>query len=208
MDEGFTRTGEPIWPIEERPVPQSDIPGEQTSPTQPFPTAPPPFARQSITVDDINPYLPEADQEQLRELLGTYRNEGLFTPPSFQGTIELPGHNGGANCPDSRRLPGCDKLADEIGGRLVHFTAAAVESEASGFSQRNLERREASTVLDIQFCPVFSQKAYDLVETQQGSPVKRGLSAAVRGVDIQTRVDQHSDRLVDLFFRLVAARRI
>ena len=91
------RTGEPIWPIEERPVPQSDIPGEQTSPTQPYPTAPPPFARQSFTVDDINPYLPESDQEELREILRTHRNEGLFTPPSFEGTIQMPGHNGGAN---------------------------------------------------------------------------------------------------------------
>lgn len=90
------QTGEPIFPIEERPVPQSDIPGEQTSPTQPFPTLPP-FAHQSFTVDDINPYLPEEDQTELRELLQTYRNEGLFTPPSFQGSISVPGHNGGAN---------------------------------------------------------------------------------------------------------------
>ena len=90
-------TGEPIWPIEERPVPQSDIPGEQSSPTQPFPTAPPPFARQSFTVDDINPFLPEEDQAELRELLENSRNEGLFTPPSFEGSIQLPGHNGGAN---------------------------------------------------------------------------------------------------------------
>ncbi|HEX6995088.1 MAG TPA: pyrroloquinoline quinone-dependent dehydrogenase [Gammaproteobacteria bacterium] len=90
-------TGEPLWPIEERPVPQSDAPGEQSSPTQPFPTAPPPFARQSFTEDDINPYIPEEDQERLREMLRTYRNEGLYTPPSLQGTIMLPGHNGGAN---------------------------------------------------------------------------------------------------------------
>jgi glucose dehydrogenase len=90
-------TGEPLWPIEERPVPQSDIPGEETWPTQPFPTAPPPFARQSFTVDDINPFLPEEDQADLRERFETYRNEGLFTPPSFEGTIQLPGHNGGAN---------------------------------------------------------------------------------------------------------------
>ena len=49
-------TGEPLWPIEERPVPQSDVPGEQAWPTQPFPTAPPPFARQKMTADDINPF--------------------------------------------------------------------------------------------------------------------------------------------------------
>ena len=90
-------TGEPVWPIEERPVPQSDVPGERTSPTQPVPTRPAPFARQSFTEKDINPYLPAGDQEAIRARLRSYRNEGLFTPPSFQGTVQIPGHGGGAN---------------------------------------------------------------------------------------------------------------
>ena len=59
-------TGRPIWPIEERPVPQSDVPGEYSSPTQPFPTKPAPFARQSFTEKDINPYLPAAEREATR----------------------------------------------------------------------------------------------------------------------------------------------
>jgi quinoprotein glucose dehydrogenase len=90
-------TGKPIWPIEEKPVPQSDVPGEKTSPTQPIPTAPPPFARQSFTEKDINPYLTADEQASVRELLKNSRNEGVFTPPSMKGSIELPGHNGGAN---------------------------------------------------------------------------------------------------------------
>jgi glucose dehydrogenase len=90
-------TGRPIWPIEERPVPQSDVPGEASSPTQPFPTRPAPFGRQSFTEKDINPYLPSADREALVQRFKTLRNEGLFTPPSFEGSIQLPGHNGGAN---------------------------------------------------------------------------------------------------------------
>jgi glucose dehydrogenase len=90
-------TGAPLWPIEERPVPQTDVPGEKSSPTQPFPTAPPPFARQSFTEKDINPYISEEDQAKVRELLKNSRNEGLYTPPSLQGTIQMPGHNGGAN---------------------------------------------------------------------------------------------------------------
>ena len=90
-------TGKPIWPIEEKPVPQTDVPGEKTSPTQPIPTAPPPFARQSFTERDINPYLTADEQASIRELLKNSRNEGVFTPPSFKGSIELPGHNGGAN---------------------------------------------------------------------------------------------------------------
>ena len=91
------RTGRPIWPIEERPVPQSDVPGEWSSPTQPFPTKPAPFARQSFTAKDINPYLPAAERQALAERFKTLRNEGIFTPPSFEGSIQLPGHNGGAN---------------------------------------------------------------------------------------------------------------
>ncbi|HEY1758673.1 MAG TPA: pyrroloquinoline quinone-dependent dehydrogenase [Bryobacteraceae bacterium] len=90
-------TGEPLWPIEERPVPQSDVPGEWSSATQPFPTKPPPFARQSFTEKDVNPYATEAEQAAIRELLKNSRNEGLFTPPSLRGTISAPGHNGGAN---------------------------------------------------------------------------------------------------------------
>src|SRR5688500_5635991 len=91
------RTGQPIWPIEERKVPQTDVPGEWTSPTQPFPTKPVPFAKQTFTEKDINPYLPKETQDQLRAQVRSYRNEGLYTPPSFEGTIQMPGHNGGAN---------------------------------------------------------------------------------------------------------------
>ncbi len=91
-------TGEPIWPIEERPVPASDVEGEHASPTQPFPTWPLPFMRQEFNVEDINPYLPEEDQEKLRRgLTEEWRNDGIFTPPSLRGSISMPGHNGGAN---------------------------------------------------------------------------------------------------------------
>ncbi|OYW46359.1 MAG: hypothetical protein B7Z08_02455 [Sphingomonadales bacterium 32-68-7] len=91
------RTGEPVWPIEERPVPQSDVPGEDTSPTQPFPTWPQPFVRMEFTEADINPHLPPEDQARIRQILRESRNEGLFTPPSLRGSISVPGHNGGVN---------------------------------------------------------------------------------------------------------------
>jgi len=91
-------TGEPMWPIEERPVPKTDMPGEQSWPTQPFPTKPAPFARQKFTVDDINPYLDDAEKERLRNILLKARNEGIFTPPtSTRNQIAVPGENGGAN---------------------------------------------------------------------------------------------------------------
>lgn len=91
-------TGEPVWPIVERPVPASDVPGEMASPTQPFPTWPLPYSRQSFTADQINPHLTAEEQETLRHnMTEVWRNEGLFTPPSLQGSISIPGHNGGAN---------------------------------------------------------------------------------------------------------------
>jgi quinoprotein glucose dehydrogenase len=91
-------TGKPLWPVEERPVLKSDMPGEESWPTQPFPTAPPPFARQKFTLDDINPYLDPEEKARIREILVKARNEGIFTPPAYnRDTIEVPGENGGAN---------------------------------------------------------------------------------------------------------------
>lgn len=91
-------TGDPLWPIEERPVPQSDVPGEKSWPTQPFPTKPPPFVRQRFTVDDINPLLDNEERDHYKEVLLATRNFGIFTPPSEkQNTIVVPGDGGGAN---------------------------------------------------------------------------------------------------------------
>ncbi|HEX4228535.1 MAG TPA: PQQ-binding-like beta-propeller repeat protein [Bryobacteraceae bacterium] len=91
-------TGRPLWPIQERPVPKSDMPGEQASPTQPFPIAPPPFVVQKFTADDINPYLlsPE-ERSHWKTVVDGARNDGIFTPPSMRDTIEMPGNQGGAN---------------------------------------------------------------------------------------------------------------
>jgi hypothetical protein len=92
-------TGDPIWPIEERPVPKSDVPGEQAWPTQPFPTNPPPFARQAFTEKDISPYIDDpAEKARFLEDIRSARNEGMFTPVGLQRyTMEMPGNNGGSN---------------------------------------------------------------------------------------------------------------
>jgi quinoprotein glucose dehydrogenase len=95
-------TGKPVWPIEERPVPQSDVPGERTSPTQPFPTRPAAFDRQGLTVDDLIDLKPELKAEAL-EIAAQYRLGSMFAPPSVAGaggklaTITLPSPTGGAN---------------------------------------------------------------------------------------------------------------
>jgi quinoprotein glucose dehydrogenase len=88
-------TGKPLWPIEERPVPPSDVPGEMAAATQPFPTRPPPFARQGIADSDLVDFTP-ALRERARAFLRQRRLGPLFTPPSLQGTIVLPGWIGGA----------------------------------------------------------------------------------------------------------------
>jgi quinoprotein glucose dehydrogenase len=91
-------TGTPLWPIEERPVSKSDVPGEVSSPTQPFPTKPPPFARQTFTPDDVNPFMSEAEQERLRQAVRDAEHKGVFTPSShLRHHIQFPGAWGGAN---------------------------------------------------------------------------------------------------------------
>src|SRR3954453_5588699 len=91
-------TGEPLWPVEEKSVPRSDIPGEQAWATQPSPTGPPPFARQKFTEKDLSQYIHDPEERaRFRDRLQTARNEGLFTPPALRGTVEMPGNNGGAN---------------------------------------------------------------------------------------------------------------
>ena len=88
-------TGAPIWPVEERPVPASDVPGERAAATQPFPTRPLPFARQGFTDADLIDFTPEL-RTRAREVASRYRMGGLFTPPSLEGTIAMPGIIGGS----------------------------------------------------------------------------------------------------------------
>lgn len=94
-------TGEPVWPIEERPVAASDVPGEHASPTQPFPTKPPAFDRQGLSEADVIDFTPEIRSEALA-ILAQHRFGPMFTPPSLPtatrlGTINVPGYIGGAN---------------------------------------------------------------------------------------------------------------
>ncbi len=89
-------TGEPVWPIEDRPVPASDVPGERAAATQPFPTRPAPFARQGFSEEDVIAFTEELREEALA-IVRQYRMGGIYTPPSMQGSIANPGILGGAN---------------------------------------------------------------------------------------------------------------
>jgi quinoprotein glucose dehydrogenase len=91
-------TGKPIWPIVERPVLKSDVPGEHSWPTQPFPTVLPPFARQKFSADEVNPYIADpAEREKIKQEVLAAHNEGIYTPPELGTVLETPGNNGGAN---------------------------------------------------------------------------------------------------------------
>ena len=113
--QGFTYvfdrvTGEPVWPIEERPVAASAVAGERTAATQPHPTWPLPFDRQGVSTDDLIDFTPELYGEAL-EIISHYRIGPLYTPPSLmdsagtQGTLHLPGSLGGANWPGAALDP-------------------------------------------------------------------------------------------------------
>ncbi len=108
-------TGEPIWAIEERAVPQSDVPLEKSSPTQPFPTKPAPFDRQGITENDLMDLTPELKAEAL-DVVKRYKMGPIFTPPVASsldgplGTLQLPSEVGGANWPGGSMDPESNHL--------------------------------------------------------------------------------------------------
>jgi quinoprotein glucose dehydrogenase len=89
-------TGKPVWPIVERPVPQTEVANEATSPTQPFPTLPVPIAPQGVTMDDAFDLSPEL-QAEAKTALSKLKLGPVYTPPSYQGTLMRPGILGGAN---------------------------------------------------------------------------------------------------------------
>ena len=97
-------TGEPIWPIEERPVPKGDVPGEWYSPTQPFPTKPPAYERQGVSIDDLIDFTPELRAEAMK-LVSRYKIGPMFTPPVVSkregplATLTLRAAGGGTNWP-------------------------------------------------------------------------------------------------------------
>ncbi|MCB9280442.1 MAG: PQQ-binding-like beta-propeller repeat protein [Lewinellaceae bacterium] len=90
-------TGDPVYPIDERPVPtNTELDGEVLKPTQPYPVLPEPFARQSVTEADLNDLVPDSSYQELKARFAGYKTGNVFTPPSREGTIIFPGFDGGA----------------------------------------------------------------------------------------------------------------
>ena len=114
-------TGEPVWPIEERPVPKGDVPGEWYSPTQPFPTKPPAYDRQGVVDDDLIDFTPELRAEALK-IVARYKMGPIFTPPVVS---KLEGPLGTLMAPSAGRR-------HELAGRLVRSRDAACSTSSSG----------------------------------------------------------------------------
>jgi len=170
-------TGEPIWPIVETPVPQSDIPGEQTSPTQPFPTRPPAYSRNYLAKDDLIDFTP-ALRAQALENLKKYRWEQTpFVPPlipndTMQGAINVGNTMGGVNWPGSAFDP-----------ETATFYTQAYNSQvnASAISREYFEAIEPETQAKMGHIPIWESDKLGKEETFSGggrgaSPLTSGLN--------------------------------
>ena len=137
-------TGEPLFPITEKRVPQSDVPGEQTSPTQPFPALPPPLVPQSFTADDAWGIV-YFDRKKCRTRIEGLRNDGVFTPPSLKGSIQVPGNTGGMNWSGAAFDPERQLLVTNVNNMAaeVHLIPRAEFTE----------RQNNSRGFDLEFAP-------------------------------------------------------
>jgi quinoprotein glucose dehydrogenase len=133
------QTGTPVFPIEEKAVPtNTDLTGEKLSPTQPIPSLPVPFVRQTISEKDINPHLSVAEQDSLKGILKKLRTGAMYNPPSQQGTIIFPGYDGGAEWGGPAFDPGTGLLyvnANEMAWVLQMVEAAKMPKEKETYTE-------------------------------------------------------------------------
>jgi quinoprotein glucose dehydrogenase len=126
-------TGKPVWPVEEWAVPQGGAEGEQLSPTQPFPTHVPALVPQRISVDDAFDLFPRFGRSGCEAQLADGRNEGLYTPPSTQGTLLFPFTGGGVNWGGAAFDP-VNQILYANTSRAVHLVRLIPRAEAAGYS--------------------------------------------------------------------------
>lgn len=151
-------TGAPIWPIEERPVPPSDVPGERASATQPFPTRPAPFEYQGVSIDDLVDFTPELRARAV-DALKNFRTGPLYTPPSIavqggnRGTIARPSSSGGANWSGAAVDPETGRLYVPSRNSTSIFALEAPRAEQRS-NLRYMEGR-GGAVPSVQGLPLF-----------------------------------------------------
>jgi quinoprotein glucose dehydrogenase len=125
-------TGQPVWPVEERAVPQGGVEGEQLSPTQPFPTHVPALLPQKFSADDIFKPFPTAGLSPCEKQIAAARNDGLFTPPSTQGTLIYPMTGGGVNWGGAAFDP-VNQILYANTSRAIHIVKLIPRAEAEGY---------------------------------------------------------------------------
>jgi quinoprotein glucose dehydrogenase len=166
-------TGEPVWPIEEKPVPTSSTPGEKTAPTQPFPTRPAPFDRHGISTDDLIDFTPALRAEAL-EIARRYVLGPIYTPPSVKGpgpsdtkgTLQMPGATGGAEWGGAGFDPDTGMLY--------------VPSITGGFAADLLPGDPKATDLR------YTRGSRDLVVGPQGLPITKPPYGRITAIDLNT----------------------
>ncbi|MBK82194.1 MAG: quinoprotein glucose dehydrogenase [Gammaproteobacteria bacterium] len=193
-------TGEPIWPIEEREVPQSDVPGERLAPTQPFVTKPPPFELQGATEDDLIDFTPEL-REQALEIARNYRMGPIFNPPSLldaedgtRGAFVQPGANGGANIPGGSSVDpetGMLYVATERGHSVIALVPGADSGSNAGYVSTGPGGIRGPQGLELFKPPYGSVVALDLKKGDKAWHIPNGDTPdsvknhpALQGVDL------------------------
>ena len=156
-------TGEPIWPIVEKPVPQSQVPSEPTSPTQPFPTKPAAFERQGISEDDLIDFTPEL-REEAQAILAEYDYGPLYTPPTEKGVLSVPGQAGGA---------------DWAGGAADPRTGVLYVPSHMAITTVELHR-----VYDLEAHSAFSARANERVVGPRGLPLVKPPYGSITAIDL------------------------
>jgi quinoprotein glucose dehydrogenase len=181
-------TGEPIWPIEERPVPQSDVPGEQTSPTQPFPTKPPPLTQQGYTKADLADLTPEHRARALEEF-GKYRAGPLFSPPSVQGTLTAPGYVGGPTWGSGAFDPNTGYLITNVNNMPVVLASREADPNRSRLKYVITSNRFVDPESGVPFTkpPWGTLAAIDLAQGKIAWQVPLGIDPDMRRLGLDPR---------------------
>jgi quinoprotein glucose dehydrogenase len=180
-------TGEPIWPIEEQPVPQSRVPGERLSPTQPYPTKPAPFDIQGRTEDDLIDYTPEIERVALEFAQNNNLLVPLFNPPTYAGDPELvvparvcPGGGGGANITGP-------PVADPIEGVLfVNSQSACSTTHLAPADESPLDREAQTGTTHSNYSRAVGLSLSRNPETIDGLSIWKGPVGRITAIDMNT----------------------
>jgi len=181
-------TGQPVWPIEERPVPQSDVPGEKTSPTQPYPTKPPAYSRNMLTLpDDLIDFTPELRARAIEQMKRYRVTAGMYNPPmlgdpnGILGAINMGNAIGGTNWPGVAYDPETRTVFAQANN--VNITSTSLAAPPKGFSDirymSGMQGREFREVIGPgDCCAADSPRAIAQIEAQRAAAVAAGTSPA------------------------------